>query len=132
MAAVTVLATPGRDVAEVEGDDSNEVTLNVHDVFPPRCRAACRRCSAAWAEAIHRSRLGAEYGERSGWIYSLPAERVIRFRCGFRRSAEGSGVAGQRCSSGEDLLLHRLGGRCAGKSERSIGCGRGVVPLEVR
>ncbi len=35
VASVTVLALPGRNEAEVEGDDSDIVTLKVHDVFPP-------------------------------------------------------------------------------------------------
>ena len=34
-AAVTVIATPGRPVVEVEGDDSDLVHLVVHDIFPP-------------------------------------------------------------------------------------------------
>jgi hypothetical protein len=35
IASVTVLTTPGRPEAEVEGDDSEAVHLTVHDVFPP-------------------------------------------------------------------------------------------------
>jgi hypothetical protein len=35
IAAVTVLALRGRSEAEVEGDDSEIVSLKVHDVFPP-------------------------------------------------------------------------------------------------
>ena len=35
IASVTVLAVPGRTAVEVEGDDSAEVHLMVHDVFPP-------------------------------------------------------------------------------------------------
>jgi hypothetical protein len=35
IAAVTVLAAPGRPVVEVEGDDSKLVHLVAHDVFPP-------------------------------------------------------------------------------------------------
>ncbi len=35
IAAVTVLAVPGKPVIEVEGNDSNLVHLRVHDTFPP-------------------------------------------------------------------------------------------------
>ncbi len=35
IASVTVLAIPGRPAEEVEGDDSAQVPLAVHDVFPP-------------------------------------------------------------------------------------------------
>jgi hypothetical protein len=35
IAAVTVLAAPGRPVVEVEGDDSKLVHLTTHDIFPP-------------------------------------------------------------------------------------------------
>ena len=35
IAAVTVLAVPGKPVMEVEGDDSNLVHLRVHERFPP-------------------------------------------------------------------------------------------------
>jgi hypothetical protein len=34
-AAVTVIATPGRPVVEVEGDDSELAHLVAHDIFPP-------------------------------------------------------------------------------------------------
>jgi predicted small lipoprotein YifL len=78
VAALTVEPVQGRDES-IEGADSAEIEVFVHDIFPPAVptgvhesieRLAGRLFGHA-AAGVHRSELGAEYGIRPGWLQRL-------------------------------------------------------------
>ena len=119
--SVTVLALPGRAAAEVEGDDSKVVSLMAHDVFPPAVPTGLQAVFSSVGQKPFIDLTWAPNTESDLAGYIVYRRTAASICCRHYRPDAGSCLAGQRCSSRTEVLLHRHGYRCAWKSERAIG-----------